>query len=249
MCAKVPFDARMQGYPYISQKVYDRYRSRDEQPTGEVDDPHNCLVICETVGSRALPKTQLLAFTGNLGAPAKSPGGRHLAGTFVLDHRIILRKHLLPRLQELCMGTMILPLRPRLWVDSNGAGRCQAVYVVGAVPTDPAVVKTLKVVPPPLANDSFYALQPEGERCYKWSKRYDAPGSETETYAYKESWRFPLYRHWKTYSEQDVKVTWKAGDHKFRVAGNVLFHHWEAYSSREDFPWTNMDPSQGYWGV
>ncbi|KAK3295312.1 uncharacterized protein B0H64DRAFT_459310 [Chaetomium fimeti] len=229
----VPFAARLQGYPYISQKAFDRYEQKGEQPTGEVDDPHNCLVICETVGKRTLPKTQLLSFTGNLGAPADSPGGRHLAGTF-----------------ELCMGSMILPLRPYLYVEQpSGAGRCEAVYIVGAAPTDPAVVKTLKVAPPPIANDSFYALEPKGERCYQWSKRFDAPGSETETYAYKGSKRFPLYRHWKTYSEQDVKVTWNAGDHKFRVAGNTMFFHWEAYSSRKSFPWRNMDPAEGYWGV
>jgi hypothetical protein len=147
------------------------------------------------------------------------------------------------------MGSMVIPIRPKLYVASNGAGRCEAVYVVGAAPTDPEVVKTLAVVPPASADDAFYTLKPAGERCYQWSKRFDAPGSKTETYAYRTSSRFPLYRHWVTYSDQSVKVTWKEGADRFVVAGSTLFHHWEAYSSRETFPWKDMNTNEGYWGL
>jgi hypothetical protein len=241
----VPFAVRLQGYPYISKTTYDSYVSRGRDPIGQINDPYNCLVFCETVGSRTLPNTHLLSFTGNLSMPADPASGKEVAGSFILDHRLFLLKHLLPYLQELCMGSLIVPLHPKLYGD----GVCEAVFCAGSAPTDPSIVATLKFpAPPALANNPYYAFKNVGPRCYKWDQYLEAPGSGTETYAYRSSPKFPLYRHWKTYSQQSVTVSWEEGGHELIVKGNTKFYHWEAYSSKSNFPWYSCNPDEAYWG-
>ncbi|EJT77521.1 hypothetical protein GGTG_02628 [Gaeumannomyces tritici R3-111a-1] len=243
----LPYAVRLLSYPYIDPQSYDvQMKVKGASPRGDIWGDYNCLVHAETTGTRPLPKRKLLSYCGNLGSPVDSVNRKEVRGTFVLDHRTFLRRQLLLLLQEMCVGALVVPLRPDLYPE----GRCQPRFCVGApAPSfdiNPGTISGQK--PAQLPNDSYYEFKPAGPRTFKWEDNFVAPGSGTETYTHTKYKDGTIYRHWKTDSKQSVTITWEPAGHVFNVKGTMRTYHWQGYSTHKDFPFERMHPIKGYWG-
>lgn len=244
-----PFATRLVTYPYIKPEAYDyqleHYKGR--APKGDVWEDYNCLVYAETTGTRGLPDRKLLSYGGNLASPVTTQEKKEVRGTFVLDHRVFFQTQILQLLQEICMGTMIVALRPLL----SPAGDCFGQFAAGRAPIqspDLGKGQVSNKYPPVLASDEYYQFKLVGERKYEWRDNWVAPGSKSETYNHYDFPGKPLYRHWNATSYSSVTVEWETGAHKIKVSGTSGYYHWQGQSSYNPFPFEDMSPNVGYYG-
>lgn len=253
-----PYAVKRQNYPYFSDGKY--------SDDARMEHEYNCFCYCETVRKKALPlgpqlppaaagmpapkrKPADLPYTGNLAAPADGSKAE-IAGTFVMDHRRFLEQYLLPQLQELCVGTQVIPLLPKMYVNEEGLPLFQARACIGGKPEaiDDNAGKSIKDVLPEglpekiLATDPYYQFQSKQSRTYTWEKTLRARGSDTDNMVWENTKQGPLFvRRWTTSATTRVNVTWTEGDYKFKVSGNSQYNHWEGYNRFRDFGW-------GPWG-
>ncbi|KAI0448400.1 hypothetical protein F5B21DRAFT_121905 [Xylaria acuta] len=248
----VPTSLVLQSYPYISNEDYEIAVKQNAAPQGVLGDEWNCLTYCETCDGRKLPGRRLMRFSGNLAIPAgsseQSKGLKEdVAGTFVMDRRLFFDKYLLPELQEFCLGSQIIPLRPKMYTDRSlsGVEACisKPVIACGAIPSDlsPEERKKLLVAPPDLSKDEYYAFKKTGPGPFSWvwNKKLSAPGSGQYIHYYGSGTPpgQPVYRKYVTESETWVTITRKPNESVLVVSGRNEYNHWEGYYSNSNFSW------------
>ncbi|ETS87118.1 hypothetical protein PFICI_00946 [Pestalotiopsis fici W106-1] len=247
-----PTAVRLQNYAYISNAAQLAHLQAVQKGAvsslanaGELGHPQNCLVFCEVV-KRKLPSGARLEYGGNLAEPAEGTAEPEIPGTFVLDHRLYFEQKILSSLRDLCVKTSVIPVYPDMFTDkSSGEQQFKSRYIVGANPNPASLYPGL---PDQVATNPTFDFKLEDKGRYAWRRTWPAPGSGTEVKPYTDCNAAPVYRKWSIEAANNVEVTWTPGQDTIRVAGSVVYDHWEAYNARGNmnFPWKAWHDC--YWG-
>ncbi|KAF7919315.1 hypothetical protein EAE99_008617 [Botrytis elliptica] len=254
-----PYAVSLQAYPYFTTEDQVKQMNQDGTLQGKPGHDYNCILWCETVQQmidgqlyhRRLPEPRKINYSGNL-AEAPTPNSSvdvektGMPGTFILDHRLFLEQRILKPLQELCVATNLIPMRPKLWV-SNGTQMFTSRLAIGVDP-DPAEIADSgnewrgslypEDVPKQDPASEWFQFKPDGPNRYKWEKTIHAPGSEDVTHTFRSCSGAPVWRRWKINSTNSVVVSWESGGDTFHVKGSTSYDHWEAWSGQTSkFMW------------
>lgn len=177
----------------------------------------NCLVYCENVddigGPRPLPAQTKLIHTGNLAQPAQ-PSREAIHGSFVMDHRVFLKKFMLPQLQKLCLANELHIVKPEL--DSSGSGEdwLRPQYSLGRqpehVPSDQHRSSS---------SDHYAFKQGTDTNEFLWEVS-NKQSNRGDPHLFDPTARYCDYN---IVADCKVEVTWTAGESFLTVKGTILY--------------------------
>ncbi|KAI1840643.1 hypothetical protein JX266_013150 [Neoarthrinium moseri] len=254
-----PKDLYLQNYPYVSPERKKELKAEGRAMAGKTGDDYNCFCYSEIVDGRKapMPDTKTLLYSGNFAAPPTSGSGGY-GGTFILDRRFFLERHLLPQLEGINAASQIIPLRPLMEVDEYRDAVFKTRICSGTNPED---AEDRADLPPLVSKEPSFKFTYTGSQTYEWKTLRWAPGSgesgepdQNFVMNYEGSKQYPFFRRYKTKSTTSTKVSWVPGTDQFKVEGRCEYDHWEAWSqNRSDFPYgTGQDIDGGgkyYWGT